>query len=82
MHHGIEILPLELSVGMGSAAHVKEGVLLPFICGCGSHDLLCKNIQRLGRDGQTIENTLTNSLHQRGALNEIITGGGKQSAFR
>ena len=64
------------------AAHVKEGILLPFLCGCGCNDLLCKNIQRLERDRQTIENTLTNSLHQRGALDEIITGGGKQSTFR
>jgi hypothetical protein len=67
--------------GRGPAHHGQEVRLLPGLGGTGRHDLLGENVEgRLGR-AHAIEPAVVHGTHQRGALDELVAGGGKQASL-
>ncbi|MNV26839.1 hypothetical protein D3C71_1179650 [compost metagenome] len=72
---------VEFGVGRGTAQHVQQRLLLPFLAADFGDDLLRENVQRRHGDQQRIEFASAHAVEQRGAFDQVVAGGGEQATL-
>ena len=77
----VEIRAREGPVGPGAAHEGEQVVLIPVLGSAGGHHLLGQDIERVAGDLQAIEFPAADGAHQRGALDQLVAGGGEEAAL-
>ena len=77
----IKLIPRQFAIGIGAAQHGVKRILIPGFSGAGSDNLLHQNVEWLRWNFQSIQIASTHCLHQRGAFNQVIAGGGEETSL-
>ena len=73
LHHGVELRPGEIPIGVRRAHPLVESSFLPrFACG-SRHDLLGQDVERLVRDDQPIEPALARGTEHGTAFDQLVS---------
>src|SRR3569833_4090355 len=67
-----ELFPNEISIGEGTSKNLEETLFLPRFSPTRSHDLLHENIDRLGRDLEPIQLTVSELAYKRCLFEQVI----------
>src|SRR5687768_17438163 len=80
--HSVEVLALQLAIGVCNPERIKEFLFAPLLGCCRGDDLLSQNIQRSRRHVHVIKLSHTDRANQGSALDKFISRGCKQPSFR
>ncbi|VVP47538.1 hypothetical protein PS732_05230 [Pseudomonas fluorescens] len=78
---GLIVVFVKISIGRGLAKHRQQRVFRPFPATDFGDDLLRQHVQRCFGDVQGVEFATAYAVKQGGALDQVVTGGGEQSAL-